>query len=724
MEVDSRLKSVYQSTGRGSLFQGPSDEGRHRAHSGTGLSREAGYKANGISSEDDKRHARDILSQTIEAAAQKDKEKENRLSNGIVMSPVSTKGETTKEASTMAAPSEVPSLPERQAAPQQVQQRALEQTESKKSEQPTTASESSSPVTKAEGKVSKESPKSVSTTSASQASPSSNPIEERPQPTNQIEQRRRSGSNPREVSPSDSESLESDDMAPLLRATSSASSHSSTSTGLFSPTDNEFQFVPVCQTVGGVGDDRIPLTVPNKERPRSRDSQGSLSDDSNYDVDRLDKIQEEMKKLESVLSRSSSNSSGRSGPPSRRSHTYEDISLGQPSDVESYRYSGTITSRPMSPIYDHLSAVSPEKSSSPPLHAALKEKNLAGADLLSAPDDMSFRRIVSQPALSTPSSARASPSLMDASISPLIPEQSESEEETPTNSGDDQKAESGHPSDVSTVVVLRRKKRTAADPFADLLGTPQAVSRLRWSQELNPLYDYIRGIKISESISSTQDIKLYDFTPATRKSPGDYTPAKESPLTMKPPSVIIEEESEREQTVSPKVNSVSPASPPPATERPNWVKPEKVYITAASCTLPRVRKAHTYEEIQALERPVSEINAEGMGRVIGGSVKQKARDSQVMFELKSATLATPVVRRIRSLENKQESVISPRLGKRPLQHQRRSRTVGCVDDTEAMRRKQKPMRVSDNMKVRRCSRFTVSFENCILRKLYSLCTCN
>ena len=672
-------------------------------------------KVNGVSSEEEKRHARDVLSQTIEAAAHKEKEKENRLSNGIVMAPVSTKGETTKEVSTMAAaPSEVTTTqacssprPERKASPQEGK---------KKSKQAKVGSGSNSPAPKAERNTSKESLKSEPP--SQMTSPLSNQIEERPQPTNQIEpagsQRRRSGSTPREVSPSDSESLGSDDMAPLLRAGSSASSHSS-STGLFSPTDNEFQFVPVGQTAGGgAGEDRIPLTVPNKERPGSRGSQGSWSDDSTYD--KLDKIQEKVKKMNSVpysnLSRSGSDSSSnRSGPPSRRSHTYEDISLSQPSDVESYRFSGTVPSPPPSPDYDHLSL----KGGSPvPPDPALKTKNeVAGViiDLLPAPGvDVNFRRIVSQPALSTPSSARASPSLMDASGSPLILEQSESEfdeEETPTNSGDDQKTEGGNPSsDASTAVVLRpKKKRMPSDPFADILGTPQAVSRLRWSQELNPIYDFIKGIKISESISS-QDIKLYDVTPAARKASseeGGNAVAKDSPLTMKPPSIILEEEPEQDQTVSPKPDDVSPS--PAAADKPNWVKPEKVYITAASCTMPRMRKQHLYEEVMAVVvRPVSELNAEPGERVAGGSMKEKASDSKVIFDLKSATLATPVVRRIRSLEDKPGSVVSPRLGKRPLLHQRRSRTVGCMDDTEAMRRKQKPMRVSDNMKVRNMHR--------------------
>ncbi len=43
---------------------------------------------------------------------------------------------------------------------------------------------------------------------------------------------------------------------------------------------------------------------------------------------------------------------------------------------------------------------------------------------------------------------------------------------------------------------------------------------------------------------------------------------------------------------------------------------------------------------------------------------------------------------------------SPRIGKRELQQQRRSRTIGSLDDTETIKKKQKPVRASDELKVR------------------------
>ena len=42
---------------------------------------------------------------------------------------------------------------------------------------------------------------------------------------------------------------------------------------------------------------------------------------------------------------------------------------------------------------------------------------------------------------------------------------------------------------------------------------------------------------------------------------------------------------------------------------------------------------------------------------------------------------------------------SPRIGKRELQQQRRSRTIGSLDDTETVKKKQTPVRASDELKV-------------------------
>ena len=69
-------------------------------------------------------------------------------------------------------------------------------------------------------------------------------------------------------------------------------------------------------------------------------------------------------------------------------------------------------------------------------------------------------------------------------------------------------------------------------------------------------------------------------------------------------------------------------------------------------------------------------------------------------ENKSMTLTSLSVRRLRTCEKPDLLAASPRLGKRELQ-QRRSRTLACMDDTETVKRKQRPMTIKgrDELKV-------------------------
>jgi len=262
---------------------------------------------------------------------------------------------------------------------------------------------------------------------------------------------------------------------------------------------------------------------------------------------------------------------------------------------------------------------------------------------------------------------------------------------------------------------LRPKKKQEFDPFADILGSPMGVSKLRWSQELNPLYDYIKGVKISEGMGS-QDFRLYESMAHDQKK---------NHRSGKHPSVIAEEESEQSQSehepsTSPKENVGGMALP--AAAMPVIVEPQKEAMVlvqpedtqemsvsaAAMCTLPRTRKPHLYEDITTIqqqltqsERPVSSIDEGGKAARVA-SVKRTSSDREGKKpDLKSATLTyEPVaLRRFRMTENKTSaSSISPRLGKRVLQ-QRRSKTMTSMDDTETVKRRQKPMRVADNMKV-------------------------
>lgn len=88
-------------------------------------------------------------------------------------------------------------------------------------------------------------------------------------------------------------------------------------------------------------------------------------------------------------------------------------------------------------------------------------------------------------------------------------------------------------------VTLRQKKKQELaneDPFADILS-PKASCRLRWSQELNPLYDYIKGFK-------ADGVKLYDSSPVSKLLHSTVANNMEGGATNKPPSVILEDEGE------------------------------------------------------------------------------------------------------------------------------------------------------------------------------------
>ena len=292
----------------------------------------------------------------------------------------------------------------------------------------------------------------------------------------------------------------------------------------------------------------------------------------------------------------------------------------------------------------------------------------------------------------------------------------------PSYSDDNQRPEEsqGSPPDGKSSefpgVVLRPKKKAEFDPFADILGSPVGVSKLRWSQELNPLYDYIKGVKISEGMGS-QDFRLYEVMAHERKK---------NRRSGKPPSVIAEEESEQSQSehepsTSPREENVGGMAIPAATiptivEPPNepmvLVEPEEMSVSAAAmCTLPRTLKPHLYEDIVAIqaqlsqnERPVSSIEEGGKPARVASVTRTSSDREGKKADLRSATMTyeSVALRRFRMTENKSSvSSISPRLGKRVLQ-QRRSKTVASMDDTETVKRKQKPMRVADNMKVYMC----------------------
>ncbi len=702
IEVDSRLRTAYGQAGKSNispaLFMG---ESRNRS---TSNPIEPTHE-NNVSCDDKKQHAREVLNQTIGLETTKEK----RLSNGVVMSPVSTRGEATKGATT--EPTRLGSPPAHSLPPptsKPVSPPQAQTTEGKKAEvKPVTnVAESAEPV----------------------AAPSpSKPSRSEERPPEAISARK--DGRPREVSPSDSEASEasSNEATPLLRIGSTSSS----SENPFSPTEGEFEYVSL--------DQHKPTIGTNECRPPSSTS----SNDSHYDT--LEKIQESIANRDSKAS-VGSDSQARLGSTGSNDLTPKLSSPLKATKTNEVPYalplivlrrdSQRSSSSSSDSIYDHLSPLTEihqtktdRDSESPP-----RIKVPAKFDVLPSPIDFSVRRNVSQPALSMPGSARGTPSPSPSLEVGTVLEQSGSEYEeemTPTNSGDELKSEDGVPGlplDPSqpvdlTNVVLRKKKRAATDPFADILGSPAGVSRLRWSQELNPLYDYIKGVKVLDSV--TLDLRLYDMRNA-EGAQSSSTPKK------KPPSVIVEESelSEVESVASLKdlersgstASSYSQDSFPEASPShrgyTSYHGREKIRqedpLESASQTLPRLRRPqHAYEDVQfesqPYERPASQADIRdrvGLGekglqrRTLHGSLQVVPDASDSPHGSKSMTMTSLNVRRLKTWDKPAALVISPRLGKRELQ-QRRSRTLACMDDTETVKRKQRAISVKglDELKV-------------------------
>ena len=168
--------------------------------------------------------------------------------------------------------------------------------------------------------------------------------------------------------------IQGDDRTPLLRQTSSSSS------GTFSPT-GEFRFIP---------------QGPSTSREGSKEPDRAPSSSSSEAYDRLEAF---------VGERPSSTASSGSRPSSKQRSR---VSTSPESEG--------------SGVYDHLPAL-PEPV---PYNAPERLKALQPSDF-SGP-----RRMKSQPALSTPVSARESPIERGRSSSP-VPEESSDEAGTPTN---------------------------------------------------------------------------------------------------------------------------------------------------------------------------------------------------------------------------------------------------------------------------------------------------
>ena len=586
-----------------------------------------GGKLNGDTEhkEVDKRQARDVLVNKITEAAGKEK----RLSNGIRVSPVSTKGEvTTTQSTTKVTP-------------------------------PTTAA-STPPLT--------QSPK--------RGTKGGGGGEEKSKEDQQQ-------TSLRDTPVSDSSS----DTIPILRPESSTSSG-----GPFSPTD-EFQFMagsegePLIQQGGGKS---------KEKSSSSKDQQSSRSVGKGHPSTSSEELYDKLEPYEQLsMSESESGSSRTTPAPITPTPSNPGLTLTASKD------NGSCWSDD-SGEYDHL----------PPALDSLPEKGQIHLDQLLGVS--AYRRITSQPALSTPASARESP--VDRSPSNIIQEETSEEEEeededdelgnlfeagkSPTNLDAEEGSQGVKGQIEGGSGVILRKRNKHLDPFADILGSPHAAARLRWSQELNPLYDYIKGYKISESVklydSPSKLLKSTNASDLQRKSTdGGELGGGRAPA----PSIIVEEESEpssREQTCSPSESQGEGEDEPRC----------ELKIPHETSTLPRTRKPHLYEEISFADRsPEEERPASEMGMVEklklasklkNRSLYEKEAQKGVLSHLIGRSDTSPIQHRKKIME---KAGVSPRIGKRELLQQRRSRTINSLDDSATEKRKQRSMRAGDSLKV-------------------------
>lgn len=309
----------------------------------------------------------------------------------------------------------------------------------------------------------------------------------------------------------------SDQRIPLIRKEGSVDSSSGE---LYSPSaSEEFTFIP------GGGD---PPNPPTKRPISGTSSLNRSSTGSSQNYDHLDEIL--IKRHDSWESFSTSESGSSTAPPTTGSQ--QDEGNAKSKDRSPSRLSDSSNE---SGIYDHLPLLSPSSETKKNLADMRPTDELIVLDLP--------RRNISQPALSTPPSARESPSDQFDRFDRIGEESSDEETgATPTNSDEEGKEHSAESAAMGVEfegVTLRQKKKQELaneDPFADILS-PKASCRLRWSQELNPLYDYIKGFK-------ADGVKLYDSSPVSKLLHSTVANNTEGGATNKPPSVILEDEGE------------------------------------------------------------------------------------------------------------------------------------------------------------------------------------
>ena len=216
-------------------------------------------------------------------------------------------------------------------------------------------------------------------------------------------------------------------------------------------------------------------------------------------------------------------------------------------------------------------------------------------------------------------------------------------------------------------VIMRQKSSTSddsPDPFVDLLSAPPNKSRLRWSQELNPIYDYIKGVKISPKLG-------YDSLATTAEN-------------------IIQEE---DMSIGTGDDSVSLCSSDRRSSSDSQFEGLVFVQQSAPNTLQRVKRMpHNYEEVVFGPRDNEDRSS---SRPHSEHYNQPMEDITIGGNNESQTIRSSPLRRLKSSDS--PFAVSPQINKRVLP--RKSKTVRARDDSNAPQGSQQARHVADTMRV-------------------------
>lgn len=356
-------------------------------------------------------------------------------------------------------------------------------------------------------------------------------------------------------------------------------------------------------------------------------------------------------------------------PQSRNPHVYEEIEIGIPSKFNKQEALPKLQDQQSSSDYDHLFPGNKQNHKPAVRRKTSRDKDSTDQKVPTFP----LRRNESLPpmALHSPIISRKpttdndsiSDSEMDEPVSPLPGERGVNEEG----------------------VVMRKKSNDSVsdgtDPFADLLLAPPNKSRLRWSQELNPIYDYVKGVKISPKIG-------YDS------------------LATTPENTIQEEDVSFSIEDSSSICSSDRGSSSDTQFDGGMVL---LIPQSAPNTLQRSKRVpHNYDEVvfgnpnRQQDEDDNDLSTDGgRGRSSSGGSRPMSEhfNNQRMEEInirdKTKTHRSSPVRRLKSTDS--PFSVTPQLNKRMLH--RRSKTVRASDDSNAPQGSQHARRVADTMRV-------------------------